>query len=50
MTTKIAIIGAGSIVFCKTLILDTLAIPASGARSSRSWRPRPSGRRRSSAS
>ncbi len=30
MTTKIAIIGAGSIVFCKTLILDTLAIPGIG--------------------
>lgn len=30
MTTKIAIIGAGSIVFCKTLILDILAIPGIG--------------------
>jgi alpha-galactosidase len=30
MTTKIAIIGAGSIVFCKTLILDVLGIPGIG--------------------
>ena len=36
MTTKIAIIGAGSIVFCKTLILDVLAIPDMGRTTARS--------------
>jgi alpha-galactosidase len=30
MTTKVVIVGAGSIVFCKTLILDILAIPGIG--------------------